>query len=346
VDESFDAAHAYFLEGRLADAAAVYRRIVEADPGHARAHVMLALALLAEGRYEEGWREFEWRIDAAFRAARAMDKLPLWDGRPLAGRRILLHAEQGFGDNIQFVRYAPLVAARGGRVVVFCLKELKRLFASVAGAVEVLGEGDDVRDVRFQAPFMSLPRIFGTAVDTIPRTVPYLRAEAGRVARWRRRLGGGKLKVGLCWASNPENPVSRQRDATLADLEPVLGVAGARFFSLQLGSAREALSSSGHEGRVLDLGADVEASADGFSEAAAIMDCLDLVVSVDTAAVHLAGALGRPCWLALPFACDWRWLRGRDDSPWYPTARLFRQPAPGAWGPVFEAMAEELAARA
>lgn len=344
LDEGFSIAHGYFLEGRLADAALVYRQIIEAEPTHAQAHTTLALMLLGQGQFEEGWREFDWRLDEKFRAARGMDQVPLWDGRPLMGAGILLHAEQGLGDNIQFVRYAPLVAALGGRVAIYCLKELKLLFRSVAGAAEVLTDGDPISDIRFQAPFMSLPRIFRTAVETIPRRVPYLRAEPGRVADWRRRLGGGGRKVGLCWAGNPDSPNSPHRDAELAAFAPVLGVAGWEFYSLQIGPGRQALEQPPATGRVVDLGPDIEAGADGFGEAAAIMQCLDLVITVDTAACHLAGALGRPVWLALPFVNDWRWLREREDSPWYPTMRIFRQREPGAWEPVFARIADELGA--
>lgn len=342
-DRAFEQAHEHFSNGRIEQAADVYRRVIRAQADFAPAHTTLALMLLTLGRYSEGWQEFEWRITETFWKQRAMDRLPTWDGRPIPGRRILVHAEQGFGDGLHLVRYVPLVAERGGQVVLFCQRELKGLFQSVKGAAEVVAEGDPIQNLDLQIPFFSLPRAFVTTLETIPAAVPYLAAPPARLEYWSRRLGAEpRMRVGLCWSGNPENPVNRTRAAPFKALVPIFRVPGVAFYGLQLGSPGREIAGLPADVPFIDLAGDIESSADGFSEAAAIACSLDLIVAVDTALAHLAGALARPTWLALPYVGDWRWHRDRDDSPWYPTMRLFRQPAPGEWEPVFERIAAAL----
>lgn len=343
LDAAFAEAHENFSNGRIETAAGIYRRVIQTQPDFAHAHTMLGLMLLTLGRYHEGWQELEWRITDTFRTQRAMDRLPTWDGGPLNGRRILVHAEQGFGDSLHLVRYVPMVAERGGQVVLFCQRELKGLFRSVKGATEVVAEGDSIQDLQVQIPFFSLPKAFATTMETIPARVPYLAPPPARAEHWAARLTPEtRLKVGVCWSGNPESPVNRTRAAPFEALAPVFGVGGVAFYGLQLGTPRQDIAGLPESVPFTDLAGDIEAAADGFSEAAAIASCLDVVVVVDTALAHLAGALARPTWLALPYAGDWRWHRDRDDSPWYPTLRLFRQPAPGAWGSVFERIAAAL----
>ena len=313
-----------------------YQEALRLYPGHREAHWNLALGLLSIGEFERGWREYEWRLPADRAAGFAAQR---WEGEPLAGRTILLECEQGFGDTLHFARYAPLVAERGGRVLLQCQTvSLKPLLERVPGVEAVYARGEALPHFDCQAPLLSLPRIFGTTLQRLPPFVPYLSAEPRRVEAWRRRLPQGDLlKVGLVWRGGP---LPKNRACPFHELAPLSGLAGVSFFSLQLGDAPvpELLDALDLAQRIAD-----------FGDSAAIMANLDLVLSVDTAAAHLAGGMGVPVWTLLPYACDWRWLSGRDDSPWYPTLRLFRQSRPGDWqgviGRVLEALGELLAVR-
>ncbi|ALG71363.1 hypothetical protein VY88_01625 [Azospirillum thiophilum] len=334
---------------RPAEAAEDFARALAERPQDAGLHWNLGFARLMAGDYAAGWPEFHWRRhdDRAEPPWRHFSR-PTWRGEPLAGRTILLHAEQGLGDTLQFLRYVPLVAALGGRVVLEVQRPLLALAAGLAAGLEevaqVIARGDPLPPFDLECPLMSLPRAFGTVLADVPATTPYLRPDPDRAERWRRRLGPGpaagqELRVGLVWAGNPRFPGDDQRSPRLAGLRALLEVPGCRFYGLQMGEGRADLDGAALPASFTDLGPEI---AD-FADTAAIMAGLDLVVSSCTGPAHLAGALGRPLWLALPFSPDWRWLTGRADSPWYPTARLFRQPAPGDWGAVAGRMAAELA---
>jgi len=333
----------YALEedGDTAGAMASYSAAVAADPGLVEAHVNLGMQQLLAGRLAEGWEEYEWRLRyPEYGGADAAAKAPRWDGGALGGRAILLDAEQGFGDAIQFVRYAPLVAARGGRVIVRCAPELRTLFESVAGVAAVACRGDPLPAFEALCPMPSLPRAFGTTLANVPADVPYLRADPAKAARWRARLAeaGGKCRVGLVWASQSKHRTAAAKSIPLAELAPLGAVPGVRFYSLQLGeAAREALRPPAGM-RLTDLSREL---AD-FSDTAAVAANLDLVICVDTAVAHLAGAMGLPTWTFVKFAPDWRWLLGRGDSPWYPTMRLFRQQRRGEWSAPVESAAQAL----
>jgi len=252
----------------------------------------------------------------------------------------VLHPEQGFGDTIQFVRYAPLVAARGARVVVACHALLTDLLRSIKG-VQVIGTDEPPPAFDYHTPMMSLPRAFETRLDTIPASVPYLFAQPARLEAWRRRLAarGARQRIGLVWAGNPKYPRDRARSCAVERLAPLLMLRDCMFYSLQKGAtAAEVVKLDPSGERVLDYSGELES----FADTAALIGALDLVISVDTAVAHLAGALGKPVWILLPFAPDWRWLQEREDSPWYPTARLFRQPRRGDWDSVLERVAAEL----
>lgn len=332
------AAQRLLRAGRYAEAVSLFRRLIERQPDNAKLRVELAHALLTLGQFAEGWREFRWRPRRT---------LPIreWDGRALRGERVLLDAEQGAGDCIQCVRYAPLVAARGGRPVIAAWRGLGPLLATVDGVADVVAAGTD-GGAAYGAALFDLPLLFGTALETIPNAVPYLKPpDSAAVERWRARFAGPGLKVGLCWQGNPEHPRDRERSLPFAMLKPLLGVPGARFFGLQAGDAAgqaRGLGAAPFESLAGELADD----RNRFVEAAAVVANLDLVITVDTALAHLAGALAKPVWILLSFVPDWRWLLEREDSPWYPTARLFRQPALGAWRPAIARVREALAALA
>lgn len=330
---------AFQAQMKLEDTIAAYRKAIAIDPDCAEAHKSLGMCLLMQGNFADGVPEYEWRLKTQGHRLRDFAE-PTWDGRPAPGKTILLHAEQGMGDTIQFIRYAPMVGDRVGRVVVECQKPLVGLLGGVGHIDQVIAKGDSLPEFDLQAPLLSLPHLLGTTVETVPGDVPYLSAEADRIAAWQARLGGdGGRKVGLVWAGRPGHKNDRNRSAALADLAPLLDIPGISFFSLQTGERGGDLAQV-RGGAITDLAPELS----DFAETAAAVCSLDVVISVDTAIVHLAGALGRPTWIVLPFAPDWRWMTGRDDSPWYPTVRLFRQETPGDWAGVVSKVGEALRA--
>ena len=315
-------------EGRVDDALETFDKALKLDPDFAFARSHRGMVRLLKGDFENGWEDYQWRLRTG-----VLPTLPgpLWDGSALDGRTILLTAEQGFGDTLQFVRYAPLVAALGGRVVVQCQPELARLLETLEGVDRVV-TGEDIPGHDCHAPLMSLPHLFATTLETIPADLPYLRPDEALSEAWEARLGDAQgLKVGLVWRGNPEQPVNRARSCPLDRLAPLARVPGVSLFSLQKDAdpVPEWLTGLGE-------------NLSDFADTAAAMSRLDLVISICTATAHLAGALGRPLWIPLAFAADWRWLQDRDDSPWYPTARLFRQGSPGDWQGVVARMARAL----
>lgn len=314
-------------EGRLQAAIAFFRHATVIDPDRAGAHVEEAMCHLLAGDYPRGWQQYRWRWRGdAVQAARRFTQ-PEWNGQDIAGRTILLHAEQGYGDTLQFCRYVPLVA-RQARVILEVQPPLRRLLNGMTGVIRVVGRGEALPPFDLHCPLMSLPAIFGTALQTIPAQIPYLTVEPGRTALWRSRLPENQPQVGLCWAGHPAHRRDGERSLPLARLRPLLRHRGAGWHVLQKDmrpADRLALSTVPWlaEHRFSD-----------FADTAALIAVLDLVVTVDTAVAHLAGALGVPTWLMLPWVGDWRWLGGRDDSPWYPSLRIFRQPIPGDWDSV------------
>ena len=328
--------------GRYGEAEASFERALQAKPDCAESHFARSSVWLLQGDMQRGWPEYEWRLKAKDRPPHKL-RQPLWDGSPLDGRSILLLAEQGMGDTLQFIRYARQIKELGGVVTVGCPPPLIRLLSSCPYverlASELSPEGFD-----FQAPLLSLPRIFHTTLETIPAEVPYLFADEELIAKWREVLGRIEgFKVGINWQGNPKYPGDRQRSMPLAHFQPLAEVPGVRLVSLQHGLGTEQIPQVADRFEVVQLEGDIDRSAGAFMDTAAIMKGLDLVVSSDTSTVHLAGALGVPIWMATPFSPDWRWLLEREDSPWYPTMRLFRQPRPGDWESVFARMAKPLA---
>jgi hypothetical protein len=321
--------------GHLAEALDWYDRALAIRPDMAQIHLSRALAWLEAGDFERGWPEYEWRLKCPQFAIPQLAP-PRWDGRPLDGRTILLYADHGLGDAIQFIRYAPMVKDRGGRAVVVCRAPLSRLLATCAGVDRVVVEGAPIPACDVHAPLMSLPGIFGTSASSVPANVPYLSADPGLIDAWAGELAGGDgLKIGIAWQGNPGHVRDRARSFRLERFEPLARRPGVRLYSLQKGHGSEQVAEL--EGRfpVIDLGPRL----DDLMDTAAAMMHLDLVISADTSVVHLAGALGVPVWVALPFETDWRWMSAREDCLWYPTMRLFRQPRWGDWDDVFARIA-------
>ncbi|SEC96814.1 Predicted O-linked N-acetylglucosamine transferase, SPINDLY family [Rhizobiales bacterium GAS191] len=325
-------------QGRIEEALASYEQAIGLKPDMVDARWNRAFVLLTLGRYADGWREHEWRWRRKVQPPRSYPQ-PLWRGEPLAGRTVMLHAEQGWGDTLQFMRYVPLVAARGGRVVLQVPAPLFRLAAAaLAGQAQVMSDSDVPPSFDLHSPLLSLPLAFSTTLETIPAATPYVAADPSIAARWRERLGQtAKLKVGLVWAGNPRHKNDRNRSIGLERLAPLFGVAGVQWYSLQVGERAAELSRL-PVGTITDLSADLG----DFAETAGAITNLDLVIAVDTAIAHLAGALARPIWTLLPFSPDWRWLLQREDSPWYPSMRLFRQPARRDWDAVIARLADAL----
>jgi tetratricopeptide (TPR) repeat protein len=327
-------------QGKLDEAAACYRRALALKPDYAEAHWNQSLLVLLTGDFERGWAEYEWRWRSKQQRFQRRDfSQPLWDGEPLAGRTILVHAEQGLGDTIQFVRYLPLVKQRGGAVIFECPRALLPLLSSCAGIDRVVARGDELPAFEVQAPLLSLPGIFHAALGAIPAAIPYLAADPGLVQQWRQELSGSAgFKIGIAWQGDPKHRNDHARSIPLDCFEPLAQSPGVELISLQKETGVEQLQGRYH---ILDLGDRLDA-AGAFLDTAAIMMNLDLIIAADSAVAHLAGALGVPVWLALPFAPDWRWLLKREDSPWYPHHRLFRQSRPGDWNEVFERIAGAL----
>jgi len=324
---------------RHAEALASYNQALAITPDSAKAHFNRGTELLRLGDFEQGWQEYEWRlkVETSSTGQRRFVQ-PRWHGEtPIEGKTILLYSEQGFGDTIQFVRYVPLVTALGAKVILEVQPALKNLIGSIDSGAVVVGYGEELPPYDLHCPLLSLPLAFKTQLDTIPVNTPYLFPSNERLDHWKEKLPQSQgPRIGLSWAGNPDFPEDRLRSIGLKRLAPLLSVPGAQFVSLQKdlrAGDDEILREHRH---VVHLG------NNEFGDTAAIMSQLDLVISSDTVTVHLAGALGRPVWILLRHSPDWRWFLNRDDNPWYPTARLFRQPTAGDWNRVITRVIEEL----
>lgn len=358
IDPEFAEAHnslgaAVSVERRFDEALACYQRAIDLKPDYADAHWNRSLVWLLRGDFARGWPAYEWRWRCPRTVQLPKFEQPRWDGSPLAGRTLLLHAEQGLGDTLHFIRYATLARARGGRVVVVCQPQLLPILRSCSGIDELIAQGEPLPPFDVYAELLSLPGLIGTSSATIPSGVPYLSAGDELVTHWRRELAAVRgFRVGIAWQGSARHPWDRHRSAALEHFAPLARVPGVRLVSLQKGAASEQARGaaiavrniSGEPFEVISPGTQVDETSGPFMDTAAIIRNLDLVVAVDTAVAHLAGALAAPVWLALNYSPDWRWLLDREDSPWYPTMRLFRQTALGDWASVFDRMAYELAA--
>lgn len=335
---------ALFELRRLEEAEASYRRALRLNPALPQAHMNLGSALLISGRFEEGWSEHEWRWKTRNMAPGRRDfPRPLWGGEPIGGQTILLHAEQGLGDTLQFCRFAPLIEP-GAKVILEVQAPLARLVSRMPGIAQVIVRGQALPPFDLHCPLLSLARAFGTTLATIPGD-RYLVANPAEAASWRERLANlPGLKVGLVWAGEPRTgapelaAIDARRSVALSSLAPLAEVAGVSFVSLQKGKPAAQAADPPTGMTLTDFTADLH----DFADTAALIENLDLVISVDTSVAHLAGAMGKPVWLLNRFDTCWRWLLDRDDSPWYPTLRQFRQSSPGDWQRVIAAVREAL----
>jgi Flp pilus assembly protein TadD len=311
------------------------RTALALDPNRAGAHLALAEALLIRGDLAEGWDEYEWRfrLPGVSPPLPATDR-PQWDGAHAPDATILLVADQGFGDVIQFARYIPWAAGRCGRLVIACAVELQPLVAQIAPGVKLFAKWNECPPYAAYVPLSGLPRLHATTLATIPAAIPYLHADPKRAAFWRDRLSSlaprGHRRIGVAWAGRPTHSNDRNRSLRLSRLAPLFARPAISWISLQKGDRAADLGAYFGAAPMFNLGAGIE----GFADTAAIIEGLDIVLAVDTSVAHLAAAMGKPTWVMLPYAPDWRWLLNRSDSPWYPTVRLFRQPAPGDWNSV------------
>jgi tetratricopeptide (TPR) repeat protein len=332
---------AYLSLGQLQEAVSCFRSILTRDPEYADAHWNLALVLLMRGEFSEGWQEYEWRWQRHDAQPRIHYPQPQWDGGPLAGKTILLQCEQGFGDSIQFIRYAPLVAERGGRVIVQCqTAALTELVGGVTGVAGAYARGEDLPAFDLQVPLLTLPMLFGTTLASVPHQVPYLSLSELLVQQWREKMVQDEtLRIGLVWSGRQSLLRNRKRSCTLEMFAPLAELKGVTYYSLQVGDGSEQAASPPGRLRLVDLTGEIR----NFADTAAMIINLDLVISIDTSVAHLAGALGQKVWTMLPAAADWRWMLGRNDSPWYPSMRLFRQEKTGDWRGVIRQVGETLA---
>ena len=337
-----DAAGGLIASPRFDEAMAAYSKALTLDPNLAEAHLGRGWLNLLRGDWAAGFPDYDYREKVGAPTFVPLPQ-PRWDGAPLAGERLVLVSEQGLGDTIQFSRFAPLLAARGFDVTILTRKAMAPLLSTVAG-VTIETDHDkiaqDEKPLRW-LPLLSVPGMLGVTPDTVPAAVPYLAAEPARVEAWRARLGDGGFKVGINWGPGHSNYNSTaMRDIPLASFAPLAALPGVQLISLQKGAATAQIAQVPFGNKIMTLDADPDADASFFLDTAAVMMSLDLVVTCDTSLTHLAGALARPVFTAVPVINDWRWLLGREDSPWYPTLRIFRQGATGGWDAVLARIAE------
>lgn len=298
-----------------------------------------SLTRLVMGDLESGWAEYEVRWKLKHNPPRRFP-FPLWEGQTMPDCSLVVHHEQGLGDTIQFARYLPMVAPRVGRLVFECQAELARLMSTLAGVAEVVPQGRPVPRCDYHVPLLNIPRFFNTTLDTVPAAIPYLKAPHGVTAPTVARPSGTKLAIGIAWAGKPTHNNDKNRSTSLDRFFCLADLPGVVLYSLQKGLRTADIQTFGAQAFIHDLGSKLG----DFAETAALLPQLDLVVSVDTAVVHLAGALGVPCFVLIPFTPDWRWLKLREDTPWYPSLRLFRQKRPRDWDGVFERLRAAVAA--
>jgi tetratricopeptide (TPR) repeat protein len=320
------------------DADINFNKALALNAQHVDAHFNKALNYLIQGNLQAGWEEYEWRMRKP-EMAPMINKIPypLWDGSPLDGRTLIVFAEQGFGDNIQFIRYLPLIEKHGGKVIFSTRPELYRLFEQIPGIDTLTNRGELVADVDCYLPLLSMPRLFNTTLETIPNDVPYLHAYENDIASFKNifKSKKAKINVGMCWTGSPTHKNTQNRSCQVTDFLPLLELNDFRFYSLQKTLDAAALPSD------LPL-IDLSSQLTDFAMTAAAIANLDLVITVDTSVAHLAGAMGKPVWNLLSFSNDWRWMRDRSDSPWYPTMRLYRQPTLNDWDSIFTQVKHDL----
>lgn len=339
--------NAFRDQNRYEEAQSCYTRALQIQPEYADAHWNRALAWLMAGNYEQGWLEYEWRFRCKFFPPRPFSQ-PAWQGEPLEGRTILLYGEQGLGDTLQMIRYARLVKQRGGKVIVECQPQLVGLLAGCAGIDVLVPQGSQLPAYDVRASLMSMPAIFKTTRESVPNETPYLFSDGRLIDHWHRELAGQQgFRIGVVWQGNPQFREDRFRSFPLAKLAPLARLPGVQLFSLQKGYGLDQLEAlqkgDGADGiSIVELGSRLDNVTGPFMDTAAVIENLDLVIAPNTGLAHLAGALGAPVWVAISAFPEWRWITGENDTPWYPTMRLFRQSKLGDWDDVFAQMADAL----
>lgn len=329
--------------GRIDEACAAYQRSLAIAPNDAETRTNYAMALFLRGDLSGGWREYEVRWQKKANIGKYPPiTFPTWKGEPLDGRSIIVFAEQGLGDIVQFSRYLPLLQQRGASVTFLVTRRMHAILGASFPGVALSSEVTDVakQPFDFQIAMMSLPLRFDTRLDSVPLTVPYLKPDSERVRRWRERVGTHGFRVGVCWQGNPDVAIDFGRSIPLSAFAPLAAVPGVRLISLQKNAGSEQIE--GCDFDIGTLGANFDSGSDAFVDTLAVMENLDLVISPDTSIAHVAGALGRPSWVALKFAPDWRWMMEGHETPWYPSMRLFRQTQAGDWQGVFSRMGSAL----
>ena len=333
-------------QGKIAEALACYQRALSLKPDFYLAHFNLSIIYLLKGNLKEGWEKYKYRllkqdIVKSFNLNYPDFSQPYWDGSEIKGKTILLCSEQGFGDTIQFIRYVPMVLKKCDKIIVACQEELIPLIQLINGIQQVVAQGKQLPDFDFHCPLLNLPSVFNTTLETVPATIPYIANDPQKVLKWHERLqsDSAKLKIGLCWAGSPTHKNDRNRSIPLNMFSMLGEMESISFYSLQKGKGAEQANNTPDGMDIVDYTNDLN----DFSETAALIENLDLIISVDTSIAHLAGALGKPVWTLLPFMPDWRWLLDRTDTPWYPTMRLFRQSSIGDWSKVMISIKDALA---
>lgn len=332
--------NALYNQGKIAEAIAEFEIVASFNPNDSKIHANLALAYLLLGDFPRGWKEHEWRLKVPEIVGTRQFMQPRWDGSDLAGKTVLLHPEQGFGDMIQFARFIPQVASRGGRIILETPAELFRLFKNFPGVSEVVQRDQPLPKFDMHCPIVSLGYVFNVNAETIPAQIPYLKPDSELVQKWKQRFDPAdkRLRVGLTWAGRPQHTNERNRSMKLAQFAPLAPLDSITLYSLQKGDASAQTAQPPSGLRLNDWTADLT----DFADTAALIENLDLVLTVDTAVAHLAGAMGKRVWLLLPWIPDWRWMLHRTDSPWYPNLRIFRQQKIGDWAEVLQQVAHSL----
>ena len=328
----------------LDEAISCGERALMVDPSFAGGHFGIAEASLLRGDFARGWEEYEWRSQlVGVPALMPPSDRPQWDGHPIdRGRNLLLVADQGYGDAIQFARYIPWAKARCPDIVIACSRELQPVVAQLPGAGLIFDHWSRAPDFAAFCPLSGLPRLAGTTLGTIPAEIPYLHADEAKFAIWAERLWSllprGYRRIGIVWAGRSTHRNDWRRSTRLGTFAPLAALPQVALISLQKGPAQAEIGGYWGHAPLLNLGPEIR----DFADTMAIIECLELIVAVDTSVAHLAGAMGKPVWIMLPYAPDWRWLLDRSDSPWYPSARLFRQSADRRWEPVMAEIAADL----
>jgi Flp pilus assembly protein TadD len=333
---------AYLYQGKIDASAETFDRALVGRPDHAEGRTERAMTYLMAGDFSRGWADYEWRVHVKSFIPRTLTQ-PSWNGEDLTGKTILVYAEQGLGDSLQFVRYLRLVQERGARVLFECPKSLHPLLASCRGIDELIASGEPLPDFDVQSPLLSLPHRLGLPEPKDSPAPPYLSADPALIDHWKSELAGlDGFRVGINWQGSPIHKSDRFRSIPFSQFLPLAKVPGVRLISLQKGFGREQLYASAECESVLDLSSRLEEKAGAFMDTAAALHSLDLVITSDTALAHLAGSIGRPVWVVLSAIPDWRWLQHQERTPWYPSMRLFRQKALGDWSTVFAHIASNL----